>query len=211
MKIIVFGMAGVYLVDAALGNSINLISYLTLNAHQVIHNFQFWRLITFIFVPPSQGLSQAFWVLISLYFYYIIGSSLESYWGGFRFNLYYLLGVLGVIASAFLTMLITPYATVSNSYINTALFLAYATIAPDSQFMLFFIIPLKAKWMALAYAFFTLVDVLRAFFTSPVFGLVSLVLLAFSLLNYFIFFGSSLVETVKNQIRIYKNRRNWRR
>jgi hypothetical protein len=105
-------------------------------------------------------------------------------------------------------MFITGVGT--NSYLNLSLFLAYATIAPDTTFMLFFIIPLKAKWLALFYAAMMALQLIFQFIASPMGGLYLLVSLAFSLLNYAIFFGKSMVQAVRDQIRIAQNRRNWK-
>ena len=76
---------------------------------------QIWRLITFIFLPPS---SSPFWILFNLYFYCLLGNALESEWGAFRFNVYYLCGVLGSILAAW----VTGYGV--NHFLNLSLFLA---------------------------------------------------------------------------------------
>lgn len=211
MTIVVAGMAVLYVAQLFLGAQLfgKLPAYMgqsvyglfDLNREALFHG-QVWRLITFIFVPPSSG---GFWLLISLYFYYMIGTSLENIWGGFRFNLYYLFGMVGAIISC----LIVGYA--SNSYLNMALFLAFATLAPDTRFMLFFIIPIKAKWMAIFYAVMTAFNVIQAFLYNIPYGIQALVTLGFSLLNYGIFFGQDLIESIRNQIRMSRNRRNWRR
>ncbi len=99
-----------------------------LDMASVLHG-QVWRLVTFAFLPPSTSLLFA---IFSIYFYYFIGSSLESYWGSFRFNLFYLTGWIGTILGA----LITGYAV--NTYLNFSLFLAFAMLAPDYQVTLFF-------------------------------------------------------------------------
>ncbi len=202
MLIIVVGMAIVYFVSqAAAYSGFDFISLLTLNRDALFHG-QVWRLVTFVFVPPGGGL---IWLIIGLYFYYVIGEALENMWGGFRFNLYYLFGMVGAIIACLLV------GSASNVYLNLSLFLAFAALSPDATFRLFFILPVKAKWMALAYAAFLLIQIIFAFVASPYTGLVALVSLALSLVNYAIFFGRSTVEAVQNQIRIYKNRRNWRR
>lgn len=53
---------------------------------------QVWRVVTFLFVPPS---TSVIWVIFGLYFYYMIGSTLENQWGAFGFTVYYLIGALG--------------------------------------------------------------------------------------------------------------------
>ena len=68
---------------------------------------QIWRLVTFVFTPPS---SSPIFILFALYFYYMIGLGLENQWGKVRFNLYYAVGMLGSIIAA----LITGYGSNSN-------------------------------------------------------------------------------------------------
>ena len=80
---------------------------------------QIWRLVTFVFVPPS---SSPIFILFALYFYYMIGVGLENQWGKVKFNLYYLVGMLGSIIAA----LITGYA--DNTFLNLSLFFAYAAL-----------------------------------------------------------------------------------
>ena len=76
---------------------ISLSGYLTLNTAAAL-NGQFWRFITFIFVPPANNIITLFFFA---YFYYFLGSTLENVWGTFRFNLYYLVGVIGAVIAAF--------------------------------------------------------------------------------------------------------------
>ena len=85
---------------------------------------QIWRLVTFVFTPPS---SSPIFILFALYFYYMIGLGLENQWGKVRFNLYYAVGMLGSIIAA----LITGYG--SNMFLNLSLFFAYAALYPDEQ------------------------------------------------------------------------------
>ena len=83
---------------------------------------QIWRLVTFVFTPPS---SSPIFILFALYFYYMIGLGLENQWGKVKFNLYYGVGMLGSIIAA----LITGYA--DNTFLNLSLFFAYAALYPD--------------------------------------------------------------------------------
>jgi membrane associated rhomboid family serine protease len=104
---------------------------------------QWWRLVTFLFVPP-RGTT---WLLINLYFMWWIGSSLEQHWGSFKFNVYYFTGVVGAIVAAVLTR----YGT--NLWLNDAsLLLAFATLFPDVEILLFFILPIRVKWLGLVTA-----------------------------------------------------------
>ncbi len=89
----------------------------------------------------------------SLYLYYMIGRQLEYQWGAFRFNVYFFVGVIGHILAAFiayfalgLTGITFPMTTY---YLNLSLFMAFAAQYPDMEFLLFFIIPVKAKWLGM--------------------------------------------------------------
>ena len=97
---------------------------------------QIWRLVTFVFVPPS---SSPIFILFALYFYYMIGIGLENQWGKVKFNLYYLVGMLGSIIAA----LITGYA--DNAFLNLSLFFAYAALYPDQEVLLFMILPITIE------------------------------------------------------------------
>ena len=138
MLYIVLGMLAIYLIDF-LRPGLALSSHLYLDMGLVAQG-QVWRLITFIFLPPATSI---FWLAFSLYFYYLIGSALEGQWGSFKFNIFYLVGILGSILSA----LLTGYA--SNTYLNLSLFFAFAILYPDFQMMLFFFIPIKIKYLAI--------------------------------------------------------------
>jgi membrane associated rhomboid family serine protease len=99
-----------------------------------------WRLVTFLFLPPQ---SSMIWVLFSLYFTWLIGSNLEQEWGALKFNLFYLLGAVGTAAAGWITG-----TAQTNIYLNLSLFFAFATVFPDYEVRLFFILPVKIKWLA---------------------------------------------------------------
>ena len=121
-----------YAVGFVIANiSPQLYSLLELNPYLILHG-QVWRLVTFLLIGPETNL---IFVIFVLLFYYSIGSSLEQVWGTFRFNMYYLIGVLGTIVGAFLTYVILTFAygesygafvNMDTFYLNMTLFLAYA-------------------------------------------------------------------------------------
>lgn len=122
-----------------------LYAYLTLDMRYVFQG-QIWRLFTFIMSPPTYSL---IFLPFVLYFYYMIGTMLERFWGTFRFNLYYLSGVIfHIIAGLILYLVWGLDIQLSTNYINMSMFLAYAMILPDMQVLLFFLIPIKIKWIA---------------------------------------------------------------
>lgn len=147
MRCIVIGNAVVFLLMMfSQATDVNALSFLAFNWGAVCRG-ELWRILTFVFVPNDMRL---FWLLISLYFYYWIGSTLERQWGTAKFNLYYLSGVLLTVAGTILASVITGvnYTVAGSTYVNLSMFLAFAVLFPDIQVMLFFIIPVKMKWLA---------------------------------------------------------------
>ncbi len=192
MTIIVFGTLGVWLFDMVLSirAGVFLSDYLYFDRAAILRG-QVWRLVTFIFVPSSW---QLFYLAVSLYFYWLIGNSLESEWGSFKFDVFYLCGVLGSVAFGF----ITGFATAE--YLNMSLFLAFAILYPDHQVLMFFLIPIKMKWLAL-------VDLLLLLFWFVVGSWPVRVALLVAFANIALFFWKRAYYRVKN----YFRRRKWKK
>ncbi len=148
MRVIVIGNVAVYvLMLLTQANDANALSFLTFNLNALLHG-EVWRLVTFVFVPAY---SSPFALLISLYFYYWIGSTLERQWGTAKFNLYYISGTLLTVLGVVLASLITgnPYLTAAGTgYVNLSMFFAFAFLFPNTTVLLFFILPVKMKWLA---------------------------------------------------------------
>lgn len=122
-------------------------TYLALDMYEIIFHFQIWRIFTFIMQPPE---SSIIFMVFALYLYYMIGINLERVWGAFRFNVYFFMGVLFQIIAALVVYLIAGFTPqLSTHYINLSLFLAFACVYPDMQLYLFFIIPIKIKWLGI--------------------------------------------------------------
>lgn len=178
----------------------SFLEYLTLNPYLVLRG-QIWRLVTWILVPPS-GFD--FFTIISLYFYYWLGTTLERTWGTFRYNLFLFSGMLFTILGSFVLLgycflAFAPqiaavgatnffthnigyfFHSFSTYYVNLSIFLAFALTFPDMQVLLFFIIPIKIKWLGILDAVMTL----YSFFAS---GIVGKIIIGASLLNVVVFF-----------------------
>ena len=192
MLVIIAGQGMVYLADQ-LSPAIQLLSRFSLNWAAVMHG-EVWRLVTFVFIPQT---TRPFGLIISLYFYYLIGNTLENTWGGFRFNVYYLCGMLGAIVAA----AITGYGT--GNYINLSLFFAFAALYPDFQVLLFFILPIKMKYLAYVSGALCALDLLMGTWSMRA-------AIVFSLANFLLFFGEDFLRKVRQQLRYSKTRRAWR-
>ncbi|MBP3633479.1 MAG: rhomboid family intramembrane serine protease [Oscillospiraceae bacterium] len=175
MLVIAIGMAVVYLfmqIDPS-----NLFYHTLRFDRNAILQGQVWRLLTYIFIPSYGNI---FLLAISMYFYFFIGKAIEGSWGTLRFNLFYLCGVIITDIAALLL-----HVNASSASLNLSLLLAFATLYPENQVLLFFIIPLKMKYLAWFYFAMTIYDAVRLNF-FPV----------FALLNYFIFFGGDIVNVL---------------
>lgn len=185
MLFIVIGNAIVWLF-AMMDGSGMLASFLAFNPALILKG-QVWRLITFVFIPDIYGI----WALIFFYFYYWIGGTLEKHWGTPRFNIFVLTGVVLTIVYGFIVYFATGVSyPVDAYYIYMSMFFSFATLFPDMQVLFFFIIPMKIKWLAYIDAVYF---VLAIFTTSFPLNLLPLV----AMLNYFIFFGESLLHSIK--------------
>ena len=158
---------------------------------------QVWRLFSYA-LTYGYGSYSPLLVAISLLCYYSLGRAMENLWGTLRFNLFYL---TGIALQDLFCMFLGGWADVS--YLNMSLFLAYATLYPDSQFMLLFIIPVKA-WI------FAVIDLALVAFN--VVQLTTLGLFPYSLyplvalLNYFLFFGKDVINVIPLSWRVNARR-----
>ena len=183
------------------------LSVLSLDPYKIIMEFQIWRLFTWVIIPPD-GLS--LWVIISLYFYWSLGTSLERTWGTYRYNVYLFTGFLCTILGSFLCLLVgtlqyhpifSQYgislaetmayvgawasASFSTFYVNMSILLLFAFTFPDVQVLLMFIIPIKVKWIGIAYAVLLGVNVVLYLISGAI---PNVILIVMSLLNFIIFF-----------------------
>jgi hypothetical protein len=149
---------------------------------------QWWQVVIFPFRVDDSFL----WLFITLYMLFFFGSSLEADMGDFRYNLFILIGVLSSIAAVlFLPYYIPPPGRV---YIYIAVFLAVTYRSPDTEILIFFILPVKLKFLAyivlglIAFSTFTGV---RA--TGSAWPVLSPIV---ALANLIIFFGPEMYRNV---------------
>lgn len=188
MKYIMMGSFLVYLVDLT---SNGLLSAFLYFSRALILEGQIWRVVTFIFVPGPGS----FLIIISFLFYFYIGRVLEMAWGTTRFNTYYFLGVLLSVIAGFII------GGTTTSYLNMTLFLAYAATFPESQVNLYFVLPIKVKFLGYLYGAFILVE----FFTATLVGQIAI---GVSLLNFLLFFGPGFMKVQNRRSKTQKIRRN---
>lgn len=160
-----------------------LLSMLTLEPAYILKG-QVWRVISWILVPPTGNLIN---IIFMALLYYSLGTILERTWGTFRFNVYIFSGILFTVLGAFLLYFVVGGNLVgygyffSTYYINMSIFLAFAMSYPDMKVYLYFIIPIKMKWMAVVYAVLTIIDIVQG-------NTITRVAIIASLLNFIVFF-----------------------
>lgn len=159
----------------------DLVGRLTLDRDAVMQG-EVWRLITFLFVS---GRTNIFFFVITLMFSWMVLNALEQHWGAFRLTVFWIMGALGAIAVA------AVFGQGGNAALNLTLFLAFATLFPDTQLYLI-VIPVKAKWLALVGVGFF------AYANYP-FSVVSLAGIVVSMSNYFLFFAGHWVDVARSR------------
>ena len=182
------GTFAVYLISSI--DPSGMLPYWLFFDRDLILRGQVWRLFSFVFLDFS---SNILWLALFLLCYYSLGRAIENIWGTLRFNLFYFTGILlmDVYCMIFGGMA-DPY------YLNLSLFLAYATLYPDAQFVLFFIIPVKARYLALFDLFIILMGVFD-FFPHNLFPVIALG-------NYFLAFGRDCLNLLPVSWRVNANR-----
>ncbi|MDD6339091.1 MAG: hypothetical protein PUA49_01160 [Butyrivibrio sp.] len=177
--------------------------YLTLDPYRIVHG-QVWRLVSWILIPPPE--KNMFFAAMMCLFYLSIGTTLERTWGVFRYNLYLFSGMLCTIISSFLMMAYVYVAkpellliseeyvfflssiAFSTYYVNMSIFLAFATTFPENQVLIFFLVPVKVKWLGIVYAGFLVYDIVSGILDSGMLGFCFPFAIGGSLFNFIVFF-----------------------
>ena len=189
MLYVSLGCGLVYLITSITQSPI-LYNLLVFDRNAILRG-QIWRLISY---PLTFYNSNVLLMALMLYCYYSLGHAMETLWGTFRFNLFYL---TGIVMMDVYCLLFGGHADVT--YLNMSLFLSYATMFPDAGFLLFFIIPVKAWLFALVDLALVLYGLIAYPFPYSLFSVISLA-------NYFLFFGRDVLNVVPLSWRIKLSR-----
>jgi hypothetical protein len=172
---------------------------------------QVWRLITFIFIPSFfGGPLSLFWLILYLLFIIFVGNTLEQHMGAFRLNVYYLLGMIGVIAAAYISHRWDPAANPAeegqwgNPILNSSLFFAMAWYVPDATIYFMYVIPVKVKWMAW-------ISAVLLGFQFVVGALAMKLAMLVALGNYIIFFGPEIIHRSRERAGVSDRRSRFHR
>ncbi len=160
---------------------------------------EFWRLFSFLIAPPflPATLFQGIFLAFFWYIFWMMSQTLEAAWGLFRLNVYLLTCIVLAIAGAFIGQFISPGATlyVLPKFLYYATFFAFATVNPNMQFLMMFVIPMKVKWIAWALVAFGFI----AFLGLPTIG--HRIAFAAPYLCYLLFFKNALKQSAVSRQR----------
>ncbi len=170
MLFIVIAEILVYVTDS-LDPSHTLMRLLAFDRNAILRG-QVWRLFSYVVLTGYGPLS----VILLGILYFRIGQIIEARCGTCKLNVYYLTGVIIIDAVCMLTGWQAGVDTFHYS-----LLLVFATLCPEDQMLLFFIIPIRMKYLGLVYLVLVLLSLMRGDFVS-----------ALAIVNYLIFFGSDI-------------------
>lgn len=189
--ILIVGFVVGYIIEIVQPDALYLIN---LNPAKIMQG-QIYRLLTWVIMPPGGA---SLLIIITLMFYYSVGRSLENAWGDFRYTLYILSGILftdiGVVGTYLVMRLagqgqaaafFAEYSGTSTYYLCMSMFLAYAFMFPDMQVLLYFIIPIKVKWLGYLDIAYLILSVLSYGMMGDYAGMVTVIM---SVLNFILFY-----------------------
>lgn len=144
---------------------------------------EWYRMVSFVLLPPGSDIL----TLFGIYLFYFMGEALEAQWGTVRYNVYLFIAYFATLAVAWAN----PGDPTLSSYIGGSVFLAFAWLYPDFQLMLFFVLPVKIRYLALL--------TWLVFGWTMIFGHWSerLAVLA-SVANFLLFFGNDIYWRVRS-------------
>lgn len=155
-----------------------------------------WRIVSFLAVPLTTSIIG---LLFTLMFGYFILNLIESEWGEVKTTLYVFISV--ILTALF--SLVFDYPVLNAAGLVSTLFLAAATLFPENTIQIYFVLPVKMKylgWLAVAYLLFQLFvgSWMHRFFLVTIY------------LNYLLFFGPYLIYRVKQWQRRREFKSKWR-
>lgn len=169
------------------------------DADAIIEGGEYWRLISF---PLTAGMGQSlFFVLFHCLYLYYACSYLEAHWGTTPLSVYMIFSYLCAMVGALFYRGPVDLAV----FIMENVALALGTLLPDVEFTLYFLLPVKAKWLAVLAGALIMVQFINSH--SQEFR----ICLLFAFLPYFVFFGPLLFNRGKDKWKQRNNRRKFDR
>lgn len=196
-------LIGAYLIGFLLSYlPFSITSYLAFDMNSILHG-QIWRLVTWVFCTQGGSL----FTLLFLFCLIPMGRTLEHFLGTFRMNVFLIGGMLFNLIGGVLIYLISwailgfglpVYLT--NYYVLLSMFMALALCIPEATVNLYFILPIKMKWMFVVYIGSMLYELYQYYmYGGIVIALMMGAQIIFTLLNLFLFFHLSKIRLTRSQ------------
>ena len=177
-----------------------------------------WRVLTYPFVYLTARAFDGSFVnllfgVIGLTFYFFCGKVAESVYGRLKFNLFYLSGILLIAVAGLLIgalsrsmlFLVYDHLLVTSQYLNLTLVMLLAMVQPEAMARVYFVIPVKMKWLAwIDLGYLIYIGVRSAIVYG--FSLCVWMLPLVALLNFALFFFKDLPALLPDFLRHPKNR-----
>ncbi|HUU11183.1 MAG TPA: rhomboid family intramembrane serine protease [Phycisphaerae bacterium] len=162
VKLVLIVTVGVYFLDVFTAGA--LTKWGGLSVRHLMH-LQVWRLFTYMFLHSLGGIDHILW---NMFIFVMLGATLERQLGARQFLwLYVGCGVVGGVCEVafnlamhfeyggFMTrggpMTFLDIPAVGASAGVAGVLVAFAVINPRAVFLLFFILPIQARWLAIVY------------------------------------------------------------
>lgn len=110
-----------------------------------------WRVVTFLFADSGFGGQGAFAMLFLFFMVmvaFMMSDALEGAWGVFRTSLFHYTCFAGLLVANFLYGEPMPG---SGMFVYSSAFFAFATLFPRHEFLMFFILPVQVRWLAILF------------------------------------------------------------
>jgi len=118
-----------------------------------------WRTVTFLFSSSGfggLGGMSPLWMYFMVMIAFLVSDGLEAAWGVFRTSMFLYVGIAGLLIgnvifsvlfySAFDTMISLP---ATGALLNLSAFFAFATLFPKVELLVFFVLPVQVRWLAI--------------------------------------------------------------
>lgn len=137
--------------------------YLGLTPALVVEKGFIWQVVSYMFLHSTAGF---FHIFFNMYALLIFGTPIEQEWGGKKFLGYYFFCGVGAGFSILIINLISQgdaysIPTIGASGAVFGLLLAFGVLYPNAEILLFFFIPIKAKYLVMLYGLLELYLELR--------------------------------------------------
>ena len=184
-----------------------VMSYLQFSVPAILQG-QIWRLVTWVFCGNGSGI----FTILFLLCLFPMGQQLERFIGTFGMNVYLiggmLLNVVGGILVYVVSYLILGVGLpvyLTNYYILLSMFMALALCMPEATVHLYFLIPIKMKWMLVIYLV-ELAYEIYVYYSAG--GIIMVAILGtqviLALLNLFLFFHLSKIRLTRKQKKVQR-------